>query len=683
MGFLAPWFLAGLVALGVPVFVHLLRHHKAPPRPVSSLMFFERGTQSSTKHRRLKYLVLFALRSALLLLLVVAFAEPFVRRPAVDANARLLLIVLDNSFSMRAGTRFADAKKEALAVLAAKPGTQKAQIMALGGQVDVLTQTIADEAQLRAALESVQVEDGRANFGELGRVIRTLTETLHGPVDLHLFSDMQRTAMPANFADMVLPNNIALLLHPVAEGATLPNWTVESVEAPSILPDPKDLKRSRVQAVIAGFGTPAATKTVSLVVNGKVIATRKVDVPANGRAPVEFAPLEVGYGLNRCEVRIEGGDAFPADDASFFAVRRSDPERVLFLHNSGETRSAVYFGAGLEAGAQSSFVLQSVAAEQATDLDPSKFAFVVLSDAVVLPSIFEHALSQYVAKGGSVFIALGTSAAHCGRIPLWDDNVKESRDYARTGGSASVAQVDFGFPALVQAQPDANNGGWSDVKVLYAAVVDPGPARIAARLSDGTPLLLDKRLGEGHILLFASGLENLTNDLPLHPVFVAFVDHTARYLSGAEQLSGARLVDSFVELRSGGQPVGAATNVEVIDPDGKRPLSLTEARTVQSFRLERAGFYQIRFSNGRDAVIGVNPDRRESDLQPLPGDVQRLWSGSSTGDASTPQKTSGFTVEVAYRPVNLWWYFMFLALLVLLVETTLANRYLGTPREEI
>lgn len=683
MGFLAPWFLAGLLALGVPVFVHLLRHHKAPPRPVSSLMFFERGTQSSTKHRRLKYLLLFALRSALLLLLVVAFAEPFVRRPAVDANSRLLLLVLDNSFSMRAGTRFADAKNEALGVLATKPHTQKAQVLVLGGQVNVLTQGIADEAQLRAALDSVQPGDGHANFGELGRVIRTLTETVHGPVDLHLFSDMQRTAMPANFADMVLPNNIVLVLHPVAEGPAPPNWTVQSVDAPSVLPDPKDLKRSRVQAVIAGFGTPATTKTVSLVVNGKVTATRKVDVPANGRASLEFAPLDVGYGVNRCEVRIEGGDAFPADDASVFAVRRSDPERVLFVHNAGETRSPVYFGAALEAAAQSSFVLQSVAAEQATDLDPSKFAFVALSDAVVLPSIFEHALSQYVAKGGSVFVALGTTAAHNARIPVWDGTVKETRDFARTGGSASVAQVDFGFPALAQAQPEGNNGGWSDVKVLYAAMVDPGQARIAARLSDGTPLLLDKRVGEGHVLLFTSGLENLTNDLPLHPVFVAFVDHVARYLSGTEQLSGARLVDSFVQLRAGGQAVGAATNVEVIDPDDKRPLSLAEARNVQSFRLERAGFYQIRFSNGRKAVIGVNPDRRESDLQALPGDVQRLWSGSSSGDAPGSQGTRASTVEVAYRPVRLWWYVMLLAFLVLLAETVFASRYLGTPREEI
>jgi hypothetical protein len=680
MGFLAPWFLGGLAVLGVPVFVHLLRRHKTTPRPVSSLMFFERGTQSSTRHRKLRYLVLFALRCALVLLVVLAFANPFLRRAAADANSRLLLVVLDHSFSMRAGTRFADAKQQALATLAKKTHTQKAQVVSLGGQVEVRTQATSDDAQLRAALENIPPSDGHANFGELGHAVRSLAEAVHGPIELHLFSDMQRTAMPANFADVVLPSNVELVLHPVANGAAPANWTVESVDAPASLSDLTDPKRSQVRAVIAGFETPAATKTVSLVVNGKTTATRGVNVPANGRATVEFRLLDVGYGFNRCEVRIESSDAFPADDASVFVVRRSDPERVLFVHEASDVRSALYFGSALSAASQGSFVLQPVIAAQATDLDPSKYAFVVLSDAVILPGIFEHALRQYVTKGGSVLIALGTSAGHHARIPLWGSDIKDTQDYARAGEAVTVGQVDFSSPTLEEAQPGRDNGGWAAVKVFYTAVVDEGNARVAARLADGKPLLLDKQVGEGHVVLLASGLENLTNDLPLHPVFVVFVDRTARYLSGGERLSGSRLVDSFVPLRGAAGPAGVAASVEVIDPDGRRPLSLSEARTRQSFRLEHAGYYQIRFADGRDALIGVNPDRRESDLEPLTEDVQALWRGNS-GNAPPPAAGSA-PPEVQSRPESLWWYVMLLALVVALAETVLASDYLGTQREE-
>ena len=262
MGFLAPWFLAGLAALGLPVFLHLLRRHTTVPRPVSSLMFFEKGTQSSVKHRRLRYLLLFTLRALLVLLLVLAFANPFIRRATVSASDRLLLVVVDNSFSMNAsegaGTKLDAAKKAALAVLAQRSGSQRAQVIVLGGVMQVLTQPIQDAGALKAAVDGIEPGDAHGNFGELGRGMRAMAETVHTPMELHLFSDMQTSNMPANFADMVMPGNVALTLHPV--GKASPNWTVESVQAPGQLVDPK---KARVLAVIAGHETPAAQRTVS------------------------------------------------------------------------------------------------------------------------------------------------------------------------------------------------------------------------------------------------------------------------------------------------------------------------------------------------------------------------------------------------------------------------------------
>jgi hypothetical protein len=228
---------------------------------------------------------------------------------------------------------------------------------------------------------------------------------------------------------------------------------------------------------------------------------------------------------------------------------------------------------------------------------------------------------------------------------------------------------------------DAN--GWQGTKFFYAAAVDPGKARVVARMADGSPLVVDKQVGEGHVLLFASGFDNLTNDLPLNPGFVAFVDQTARYLSGEERVSGARVVDSFVQLRN---PVnaesGAASKstVDIIGPDGKRPLSLKEAAAAQSFQLGRAGFYQIRFANGRDALIAVNPDRRESDLAEIPDDVLKLWSGSAA--AGTPETaTAGAQDERSVS--SLWWWVMLLLAITAVAETAVASGYLGTQREAL
>ena len=673
MGFLAPWFLAGLAVVGLPVYIHLLRRHVTTPRPVSSLMFFERGTQSSTRHRKLRYLLLFSLRALFVLLLALVFANPFLRRSSAAASDRLLLVVVDNSFSMRAGTRLEDAKRGALDVLATRKPSQRAQVLVLSGELQVLTQPIKDSGALKSAVESIQPGDSRSNFGELGRGMRALTETVHTPVDLHLFSDMQVSNMPVNFADMVMPGNVSLVLHPVAKTA-VPNWTVESVEAPGQLVDPK---RVRVLAVITGHQTPAATRTVSLIINGTVALMKKVEVPADGRATVAFESLDVPYGASRCEVRIDAADGFPADDASSFAVKRADPERVLFVHQAGDSRSALYFGSALAAAAQASFVLQPIVADQAADVDPTKYAFVVLSDVASIPSILENSLLQYVRNGGSVLIAAGTSEAHRQRIPVFGESASDARFYSRAGGFSSVGQVDASHPAM------KDSAGWTDAKFYYATVVEAGRSRVVARLADGTPLLLDKQIGQGHVLVFASGLDNVTNDLPLHPAFVPFVDQSARYLSGVERLTGARVVDSFVQLRSVTNEGNQGATVEIVGPDGKRPLSLQEEATVQSFRLTRAGFYQIRFASGRDALIAVNPDRRESGLDLIPQDVLKLWSGSGNADAAATQGSASVTSEEKKNAYSLWWWVMLLILIAAVAESVVASRYLGTQREEV
>ncbi len=670
MGFLAPWFLAGIAAIGLPVYLHLLRRHTNTPRPFSSLMFFERRTQSSIKHRRLRYLLLFSVRALLLLLLALAFANPFINRAAANMTSdRLMLVVLDNSFSMRAGSRMADARSEALSVLSSRSGDEKAQVMALGSQLHVLTEPTVDSGALRAAVESVKPGDSRGNFAELARAVRSLSDSVHTPIELHLISDMQKTAMPASFSELGMPANVSLVLHPLVKSA-VPNWTVESVNAPGQV---FDTKKARTQIVVAGFDTPAATRTVSLVVGGKTIATKMVEVPANGRATVEFESLEVPYGFTRCEVRIDSADSFPADDVSIFAVERADPRRALFVHEGNDTKSLVYFRAALTSAAESAFVLEAVTPEQLSNVPYSKYAFVVLDDLLSLPASAESDLAKYVQSGGSILIAAGAATSHSSHIPVLGNKIMDARYYSRTGDRfLNVGDADATHPSIEKADR------WAGVKFYFATVVDPGDDRIAARLTDQTPILLEKKIGEGTVLLFASGFDNLTNDFPLHSAFVPFVDQTSRYLSGTERRSGSRVVDSFLDLRNSKEQ---AVSVEVIDPEGQRPLSLKETSTAQSYQLIEAGFYELQLADGRHDLIGVNADRRESDLAVIPDNTLSLWKGSPGG---VTQQTSGGGVaaQEQTKPYSLWWYVMLLLFAAVVAESVLADQYLGTQQEE-
>ena len=273
---------------------------------------------------------------------------------------------------------------------------------------------------------------------------------------------MQRSDLAATFADMALPDNVRLVAHAVVTKAE-PNWTVESVDAPGQVWG-KDVKPVHVQAVIAGYGTPAAQRTVSLVVNGKTTATKTVMVPANGRATVDFPSLEVPYGFSRCEVKIDAADGFPADDLRRFAVERSDPQKVLLIHNYGDTRSPLYVGAALSAAAQSAFILESIIVNEAADRKPSNYAFIVLSDVNSVPSLLENALTEYVRQGGSILIAAGTSAGARSQIPIFGAHIVETRDYNRAPDRyMSVGSTDSSYPAVAKAD------GWAGREILLCS----------------------------------------------------------------------------------------------------------------------------------------------------------------------------------------------------------------------
>src|SRR6202034_3715548 len=164
-------------------YLHLLKRQTSKPKAVTSLMLYESRPQSSIRHRRLRYFLLLSLRLLLLLLLILAFADPFINRDtAAFASNRLVLLVVDNSFSMRAGTRLADAKDAAMSVLAGK-GAARAQVAAFGSQLRLMTQAIEDQSALRAAVEAIQPGDGHGNFGELARAVRAMAESVHTPIE--------------------------------------------------------------------------------------------------------------------------------------------------------------------------------------------------------------------------------------------------------------------------------------------------------------------------------------------------------------------------------------------------------------------------------------------------------------------------------------------------------------------
>jgi hypothetical protein len=398
---------------------------------------------------------------------------------------------------------------------------------------------------------------------------------------------------------------------------------------------------------------------VSLVLDGKTLATKEAALAANGKTPVEFTDFQVPYGAHRGEVRIDGTDNLPQDDGFPFSIERQDPRKVLFLYAGGRSGGGIlYYKTALESGSGGSLTVEGMPAANAFDQDFSRFAYVVLSDPGALDKAVADALCSYIGKGGAVLIAIGPGTALTGTIPLSKESFTEQRERQPAG------YVDRGHPTL-SASGEFENVQFSET----ARFVPKQDARVLAKFADGSPLLVEERSGEGRKLIFASTFDNSTNDFVLHSSFVPFVVQTGRYLAGTDESSSSVVAGTPVSLRQKSNGGSA----DVIGPSGRHELSLGEASRALSFDLVQSGFYEIRRSDGRRLLMAVHADRRESDLREIPDETLNLWR--NTGDTSKPAETPAQTTET--RPWTYWRYVLVLAIGAALLESLFASRYLA------
>jgi hypothetical protein len=660
VSFFSPWFLAAAGAVALPLWLHLLRRYKQTPQPFSSLMFFERRTQSSVKHRRLRHLALLALRIALLALLAVAFANPYLNRAsAIEGRRKLTVIAIDRSFSMRYGDRMQQAKTEAHRILDGLHGQDFGQISALDSHVENLTQPEGDKGVLSAAIDSVQPGDLASSFGEFARALRVLSQSSGMQLDVHLISDMQQSSLPPAFRDLQMSPHTSLFLHEIGS-ANAPNWAVESVTAPARV---YSAKSTRLTAAVAGWRTEAVTKHVSVVLDGKTVAAQNVDIPANGRAQVEFLSFDVPYGAHRGEVRLEPHDPLPNDDSFAFSMERSDPRKVLFLYAGGRQQQSFYYKTAMEAAADTGLTVEPEAIELAMREDFSKFAFIVLSDVGDPGDPLNRALDEYVRGGGAVLVALGERSANYGRVPISGERFTAERQ------TQSIGFLDSQHPALAGVA-HLENVQFSSWMQLAAK---PGE-RVLAKLAAGAPLLTEEPLGEGRLLVLTSSLDNSANDLPLHASFVPFVAQTGRYLAGGEERLSSVTAGTPVVLRRTREEGTAA---DVVGPEGRHELSIKEGAQAMAFDLTRAGFYEVQRADGRRLLMAVHADRRESDLTTIPAETLALWR--NTGNTTVDLQSSGMERQTeAWRQ---WRYALLLVLAAALAESLYASRYLRQERQ--
>src|SRR5690606_6773288 len=150
----------------------------------------------------------------------------------------------------------------------------------------------------------------------------------------------------------------------------------------------------------------------------------------------------------------------------------------------------------------------------------------------------------YVENGGRVLLAFGPRSPSLTAVPITGQMIVSTPQMG-TGRTAAIGEVDATHPALRGVDE------LRSARFTRYLTVEPSPEdRVLIRLDNGAPLLLERTVGAGRVLLITSSLDREWNDLPVQPVFVPFVAGLANHLLGGAGFSSEADLGSTLAVRA-------------------------------------------------------------------------------------------------------------------------------------
>jgi hypothetical protein len=690
MAFLAPLFFAALATLAVPIIIHLTQRERNQIVEFPSLMFLQKIPYQSVRRRRIRDWPLLMMRLAAIVLIVLAFARPFFERDTIalasSSGPHEVVILLDRSYSMAYGDRWARAQAAARQAVQGLTRSDHATLILFGTDAQLEVRATADLSRVVAAIDAARLSAQATRYTPgLKLAQRVLFDSTLPNREVIMISDFQRNGWVRD-ENLRLPEGTVFTPVAITDGQTT-NLTVSSVLPQRALFSGQE--RVTVASQVINRGASAVNNVqVHLELDGRTIETQRVTVQPTAPASVTFQPFTLARPFTRGTVRI-GDDNLKPDNAFHFVASPAQRLPVFILEPSRAAReTTLYLQRALAIGTAPAFRVDIRQGESIASTDLDRHRVVILNDTAAISS--GDILKRFVAQGGGLFVIAGERAN-------WGTDSNDllpgvpSSVVDRPGRGGSLAEIDYSHPIL-EIFKAPRSGNLSTARFFrYRAIAMKADTadrnkqqlptqRVIARFDDGAVAMAERTIGSGHVILWASTLDNYWNNLALESVYLPFVHRVVRHLATYEEPAHWFTVGGVVDpghlLKASGFGLQAGTGALVLTPSARRIEQSGEPAPVQ---LEEAGFYEIRGRSGQARVVSIasNLDTAESDLTPLDGQELSAALSGRPGANVAAADAAVMTPEDQERRQSFWWYLLLAGIVLLGLETAISNRMKG------
>jgi hypothetical protein len=678
--FAHPLLLWGCLGATIPLLVHLFDRRRPRPHPFGAISFVLRSQKRTASRLRLRRLLLYALRTLILLALPIALARPeWKRSDAVSSGLGPMatVIVLDASLSMRwrdtralsAETLFDKAKSEAKAAARDLLPEEPATALICGPSPQPPAPLSFDRARMISLLDDAAATYGAADSSRcLELAARALEDSPLPGKRIVLVSDFTATSLRTEAplptvqgpkGERIRPE---VVLRDAANGLEqLPNRALLDVK---VEPAPQVDPRAFQFTFTARNFSEAELKDVELQlkVDGRVVTKGFFDLPAHGTGQKTLTHRFEGSGVAIVE-GVLAPDALPEDDVK--TVVLPIPRELTALVVNGapspqKFRDEAFFTEAALAATGSPVHAVVRDTEAAFREDFSHYDVIFLLNVEAPRGEAAERLKAFVTQGHGLFISMGDrvdpDAWNQSMGTLLPRRLKLYKTAVEPGASdvgsrsARLSNVAAEHPVLTPFTGRAREGlmsaRFSRYMLLEPEASGAESSQVLASLDDGAPALVSAKRGRGQVLLFTSTVDRDWSDFSIRTSFLPLMQRVAAWLSGA--------LEEHPELKVtvGDTPSFDApppTDVQMVGPEGAE-LRVTKQPdgSLTTEPIKEPGAYIAR-TEGQvvpSLSFAASLDAAESDLSRLKPDELKSFFGDDAvkgGGGGTESKAPLWT----------------------------------------
>lgn len=698
MTFLNPLVLFGLLAASIPIIIHLLNLRKLKVVEFSSLQFLKEMQKNKMRKIRIKQILLLILRTLIIVFLVFSFSRPTIKNINIaelgsEVKNTIVLIVDDTpsmSIQDKRGELITQARKIASKILELSEDGDEVYLLKFS-ELNPLIEKFEPSSKYSALkeLEKIEISDVSKNFYDVFVSISKILENAKNlSKEVYIITDFQTS----NFSneeifsnlklDKSIDRNTRIYFFKLGE-KDFYNISIDSLVINNRIFELN--KPISVTASITNFSNIDAKNTNSnLFFNDKKVSQKGIDLKSQSSSKFTLTGQANQYGFISGKLEIEDDD-FIKDNNYFFGFYVPDKIKVLMVSETDQDLLFInlVLSQTLDENSEPIFEITHTTPKYINSFNLMNYDLIVTSLIEKINNL--DRIITYVNNGGNILIlpsdnsnpiAFGRALEKLGLQTI--NGVSGSKDIKTN--YTRFKEVDLNHPIFTGIFVEKKTGRIESPKIYYSFNYKAGlKGKDIITLENNYSFLVEEKLGRGNILLFTSAMNLNWNEFPIKPIFVPLINRIGLYSNSGINNCFSFIAGEEVKLRLSKLN---QSDVKLVYPDGRESVISLPKENEKDFlsvgKLTQSGIYKLIQNDKIIALISINLDSRESNLNKLDEDDLFRFANNSFPDCRikifNPDINPEQIIKQERYGTELWKFFLILALICLALEMIIVRK---------